>query len=97
MTRMLLTEIAKLRKMPALAKQIEEFKPEPDPLAQKERELHVLLYLKRKYSMSKLKAKRIKLMFSSNRLKQLLSKLKHGILIVEQILKISTSWRKRAA
>jgi hypothetical protein len=43
MTNLLLAEIAKLRKMPALAKRIEEFKPTPDPLAQKEAELRIAL------------------------------------------------------
>jgi hypothetical protein len=34
MTKMILTDIAKLRKMPELAKRIEEFEPQPDPLQQ---------------------------------------------------------------
>lgn len=45
MTRMILSDICKLRKMPDLAKKIEMFKPEPDPLAQKKAELEVQLLL----------------------------------------------------
>lgn len=37
----ILANIARLRKMPALAKDIEEFRPEPDPLAQREAELRI--------------------------------------------------------
>jgi hypothetical protein len=38
---MILSDIAKLRKMPDLAKRIESFKPEPDPVAQKMQELEI--------------------------------------------------------
>jgi len=41
--RMIRAEIARLRKMPELAKRIEEYKPEPDPLAQKMQELNIAL------------------------------------------------------
>ena len=41
--RMIRAEIARLRKMPALAKRIEEYKPEPDPLQVAEAELKVEL------------------------------------------------------
>ena len=41
MSQMILADITKLRKMPTLAKSIEEFKPEPDPLAQEEAKLKV--------------------------------------------------------
>jgi len=37
----ILANIARLRKMPALAKELEEFKPTPDPLAQREQELRI--------------------------------------------------------
>jgi hypothetical protein len=40
---MVLADIAKLRKMPDLAKRISEYKPEPDPIAQKKAELEVAL------------------------------------------------------
>ena len=43
MSQMVLSDIAKLRKMPELAKRIEEFKPEPDPLAQKKAMLEIAL------------------------------------------------------
>lgn len=43
MSRMLLAEIAKLRKMPELAKRIETFQPQPDPLQQRMQELQVQL------------------------------------------------------
>lgn len=39
----ILSEIARLRRMPALAKEIEEFRPEPDPLAIKEAELRIAI------------------------------------------------------
>jgi len=42
-SQILLADIARLRKMPALAKKIENFKPQPDPLAIKEAELRVQL------------------------------------------------------
>jgi len=41
--RMIRAEIAKLRKMPELAKRIEEFQPQPDPLAVKKAELEIEL------------------------------------------------------
>jgi len=41
--RMIRAEIADLRKMPALAKQIREFQPQPDPLLVKEQELKIQL------------------------------------------------------
>jgi len=40
---MILSDIARLRKMPDMAKRIEEFKPEPDPMQQKEMELQITL------------------------------------------------------
>jgi len=43
MTAMILADIAKLRKMPDLAKRILEFKPTPDPIAQKRVELEIAL------------------------------------------------------
>lgn len=43
MSRMILSDIARLRKMPDLAKRIEQFQPQPDPLVQKQRELEVML------------------------------------------------------
>lgn len=42
-SRMILSDIAKLRKMPDLAKKIEAYQPQPDPLVQKQRELEVML------------------------------------------------------
>lgn len=42
-SKMLLSDIAKLRKMPTLAKRIEEYSPEPDPLAVREQELKIAL------------------------------------------------------
>lgn len=41
MSQMILVDIAKLRKMPELAKKLEEYKPQPDPLAEKLRELEI--------------------------------------------------------
>lgn len=41
MNRIVLTEIAKLKRMPALAEKIKNYEPEPDPLAQKRMELEV--------------------------------------------------------
>lgn len=41
MMKMILSDICKLRKMPDLAHKIETYEPEPDPLAQKMRELEV--------------------------------------------------------
>lgn len=43
MSRMILADIAKLRKMPDLAKKIEDFQPQPDPMAQKRAELELAL------------------------------------------------------
>lgn len=43
MSRMLLSDIAKLRKMPTLAKKIDTYQPQPDPLAQKKMELEIQL------------------------------------------------------
>ncbi len=40
---MLLAQIARLKKMPELAKRIEEYKPEPDPAAEKVKELQAAL------------------------------------------------------
>lgn len=40
--RMIRAEIARLRKMPALAKMIEEYQPQPDPLAVKLQELEIM-------------------------------------------------------
>ena len=42
-TKILLADIAKLRKMPALAKKIEEYQPQPDPLVQEEQMLRIEL------------------------------------------------------
>jgi hypothetical protein len=41
--RMIRAEIARLRKMPDLAKRIEEYQPQPDPLVEEEKRLKVLL------------------------------------------------------
>lgn len=43
MSHMILADIAKLRKMPTLAKKIEEYQPQPDPLAQERAQLEVEL------------------------------------------------------
>ncbi len=43
MTQMLLSDMAKLRKMPDLAQRIIEFEPQPDPLEQKRAELEIAL------------------------------------------------------
>lgn len=43
MSKMILSDIAHLRKMPGLAKRIEEYQPQPDPLEQKRRELELAL------------------------------------------------------
>lgn len=45
MSRMVLADIARLRKMPDLAKRIESFKPEPDPMQQKLQELQMQLLM----------------------------------------------------
>jgi hypothetical protein len=42
-SQMILADIARLRKMPDLAKKIEAFKPQPDPLAQRKAELEIQL------------------------------------------------------
>ena len=42
-TKILLSDIARLRKMPAVAKKIEEYEPQPDPLIQMEKELQIKL------------------------------------------------------
>lgn len=41
MRQMILAEIAMLKRMPALAKRLERWKPEPDPLAEKAKELSI--------------------------------------------------------
>lgn len=43
MSQMILADIARLRKMPELAKAIAEYKPEPDPLAEEAKQLQVAL------------------------------------------------------
>ena len=43
LSKMILSDIARLRKMPDLAKKIETFAPEPDPMAQKRAELELAL------------------------------------------------------
>jgi hypothetical protein len=43
MSQMILADIAKLRKMPDLAKRIEEYQPQPDPLVQQEKALRIAL------------------------------------------------------
>jgi|LWDU01.1.fsa_nt_gi hypothetical protein len=43
MAQIVLTDIAKLRKMPDLAKQIENYKPQPDPIAQEKAQLELEL------------------------------------------------------
>lgn len=43
MSRIILADIARLRKMPDLAKKIEMFQPQPDPLVEKQRQLEVML------------------------------------------------------
>lgn len=42
-TKMILTDIARLRKMPDLAKKIEQYEPQPDPMAQRRMELEMSL------------------------------------------------------
>jgi hypothetical protein len=42
-SKMILADIARLRKMPDLAKKIENYEPQPDPLVQRQRELEVAL------------------------------------------------------
>jgi len=41
MTKMILVEIAKLRKAPLLAKQIEDYQPQPDPMAEQMKQLEM--------------------------------------------------------
>jgi hypothetical protein len=43
MSQIILADIAKLRKMPALAKKIEEYQPQPDPIAQEKAALEIEL------------------------------------------------------
>lgn len=43
MSKMILSDITRLRKMPDLAKKIESYQPQPDPLAQKRMELEIAL------------------------------------------------------
>ena len=43
MSRMILSDIARLRKMPDLAKKIEQYQPKPDPLMQKKAQLEIAL------------------------------------------------------
>lgn len=43
MTQMVLSDIARLRNMPDLAKRIESYQPQPDPLAQRKAELEIAL------------------------------------------------------
>lgn len=43
MSQMILADIARLRKMPDLAKQIKEYQPQPDPLAQRKAELELMM------------------------------------------------------
>lgn len=43
MSRMILSDIARLRKMPDLAEKIENYQPQPDPLMQKKMELEVAM------------------------------------------------------
>ena len=43
MSKIILSDIAKLRKMPDLAEKIENFEPQPDPLAQRQAELQIQL------------------------------------------------------
>lgn len=43
MSKIILSDIARLRKMPALAKQIEEYEPQPDPLVQEKAQLEIEL------------------------------------------------------
>ena len=43
LTRIILSDIARLRKMPELAEEIKNYQPQPDPMAQKEAELRIAL------------------------------------------------------
>ena len=42
-TKMIQVEIAKLRKMPDLAKRIETFEPQPDPIEEQRKQLEIQL------------------------------------------------------
>lgn len=50
MSQLILSEIADLRKMPVLAKQIREFKPAPDPLAEEKAKLEIQLLKEKIYN-----------------------------------------------
>lgn len=43
MVKLIMVDIARLRKMPTLAKQIEQYEPQPDPLEQRRQELEIQL------------------------------------------------------
>lgn len=43
MTKMILSDIARLRKMPALAESIERYEPQPDPIAQQKAQMELML------------------------------------------------------
>lgn len=58
MSRMILADIARLRKMPDLAKQIEEYQPQPDPIQQRIQELELA---KLEAEVMELQAKAMKL------------------------------------
>ena len=58
MSQMILADIARLRKMPDLAKKIEEYQPQPDPLAQRMQELEIA---KMEAEVMELQAKAMKL------------------------------------
>ena len=58
MSRMILADIARLRKMPDLAKQIEEYQPQPDPIQQRMQELELA---KLEAEVMELQAKAMKL------------------------------------
>ena len=58
LSRMILADIARLRKMPDLAKQIEEYQPQPDPIEQRIRELELA---KLEAEVMELQAKAMKL------------------------------------
>lgn len=58
MSRMILSDIARLRKMPDLAKKIEEYQPQPDPVQQKLQELEIA---KIEAEIAEIRAKAMKL------------------------------------
>lgn len=58
MTKMILSDIARLRKMPDLAKRIEEYEPQPDPLMQEKLQLEVAL-LKAQVAAENAKAQKL--------------------------------------